>query len=72
MRWNVHAELETDVGPIPERLFLAKARGLMARGLLGGCACGCRGDYHLPEHCEGGRVCCRSREITIYTAEEQS
>jgi hypothetical protein len=46
MRWDVHAELETVLGPIPEKLLLAKARRLMDRGLLGGCPCGCRGDYH--------------------------
>lgn len=48
MRWNVHAELERVLGPIPENLLLAKARKLMAARKLGGCPCGCRGDYHLP------------------------
>lgn len=48
MRWNVHEELERVLGPIPENLLLAKARKLMAARKLGGCPCGCRGDYHLP------------------------
>lgn len=48
MRWNVHAELEETIGPVPENLLVAKARKLMAAGKLGGCPCGCRGDYHLP------------------------
>jgi hypothetical protein len=47
-RWAVQAELETATGWIPERLFLAKARGLIRRKLLRGCPCGCRGDYELP------------------------
>lgn len=49
MRGEVKATLESGMGTqIPEKLFLAKARRLMNRGLLGGCPCGCRGDYHLP------------------------
>lgn len=55
MRWNVHAELEATIGFVPERLLLAKARKLMGAGKLGGCPCGCRGDYHLP--C-GQSYCC--------------
>lgn len=58
MRWNVHAELEAAVGPIPENLFLAKARKLIAAGKMGGCPCGCRGDWHLPDECSGGPTCC--------------
>jgi hypothetical protein len=59
MRWNVHAILEAQLGPIPGNLFLAKARKLIAAGKLGGCPCGCRGDWHLPEECIGGSTCCR-------------
>lgn len=54
MRWEVQAALEEVTGPIPEKLFLAKIRRLFAKGLVGGCDCGCRGDYHLTEEC--GRV----------------
>ncbi|MER7937873.1 MULTISPECIES: hypothetical protein [unclassified Streptomyces] len=58
MRWDVQAELERTTGPIPERLFLAKMRRLFAKGLVGGCDCGCRGDYHLTEECgHNGSVC---------------
>ena len=32
---------------LPENLVLAKARKLIKRGLLDGCACGCRGDFEL-------------------------
>lgn len=61
MRWNVQATLEVVLGPIPERLFLAKARKLMTRRLLGGCPCGCRGDYHLPADCDDWHCCIRYR-----------
>ncbi|MET9528203.1 hypothetical protein [Streptomyces coeruleorubidus] len=58
MRWDVQAELEARIGPIPEKLFLAKVRRLFAKKLLGGCDCGCRGDYHLIEECQGDPYIC--------------
>lgn len=58
MRWDVQAALEREIGPVPERLFLAKARKLMAARKLSGCPCGCRGDYHLPDECEYPLYCC--------------
>lgn len=30
---------------IPEKLILAKMKNLIRRGLVGGCDCGCRGDF---------------------------
>jgi hypothetical protein len=57
-RWDVAAVLASrpeDVGgspveyaEMPERLLLAKAKRLIERGLLDGCACGCRGDLSRP------------------------
>ncbi|MGW0562881.1 hypothetical protein ACWDZ4_20235 [Streptomyces sp. NPDC003016] len=58
MSWDVQAALEATMGPVPERLFLAKVRKLFAKGLLGGCDCGCRGDYHLIEECDGNPYKC--------------
>lgn len=57
MRWDVHATLEAALGPIPENLLLAKARKLIDAGKLGGCPCGCRGDWHLPDECNGYNCC---------------
>lgn len=48
MRWLVQETLEKILGPIPENLMLAKARKLIFANKLGGCECGCRGDYHIP------------------------
>lgn len=48
MRWEVKENLEAVRGPIPEKVFLAKAKKLIKAKKLGGCDCGCRGDYHLP------------------------
>ncbi len=57
-RWKVQAELEKRLGPIPENLFLAKARRLGRRGLLGGCTdCSCRGDYHIAADCHAYGCC---------------
>jgi hypothetical protein len=30
---------------IPEKVVLAKAKRLVQRGVINGCACGCRGDF---------------------------
>ncbi|MEW2302011.1 hypothetical protein AB0958_18895 [Streptomyces sp. NPDC006655] len=67
-RWRsrqaVQAELEKVTGPIPENLFLAKARRLGRRGLLGGCTnCSCRGDYHIAAACRGRVYGCCGMEI---------
>ncbi|GAA3018915.1 hypothetical protein HEB29_005280 [Streptomyces fulvorobeus] len=59
MRWQVAEELESVMGPIPENLFMAKARRLIARGLIGGCPCGCRGDWHPADECYAPGNCCR-------------
>ncbi len=32
---------------LPEKLVLGKMRMLMRRGLVGGCDCGCRGDFEI-------------------------
>ena len=32
---------------IPDNLILAKMRMLIKKGLIGGCNCGCRGDFEL-------------------------
>lgn len=34
---------------VPAKLRLAKMRGLIKRGLVDGCACGCRGDFVLTD-----------------------
>src|SRR5260221_371501 len=33
---------------VPAKVVLAKMRRLIKRGLVEGCICGCRGDFHLP------------------------
>lgn len=34
---------------VPTKVFLAKMRSLMKRKLVGGCPCGCRGDYEITD-----------------------
>ena len=41
--WEVAEKLN-----LPLKLVLAKLRKMIKRGLLNGCACGCRGDLELP------------------------
>lgn len=38
-----------DVPGVPAKVALAKAKRLIKRGLLNGCACGCRGDFELTD-----------------------
>lgn len=49
---------ERDVGRampagIPEKLKLAKMRQMIHRGVVGGCPCGCRGDFVITEKGKG-------------------
>lgn len=75
MRWNVRAVLaghpkavgtpdaSQDWPGVPENLVLAKARKLIRRGLMSGCACGCRGDFEVTAK---GRALQRAaKEITV-------
>lgn len=50
MIWDVETALE-----FPRKIVLAKARRMINRGTLHGCACGCRADLHLPR---GDAYCC--------------
>ncbi len=45
--WTTFYELEPAFPDIPRKLFLAKMRGLIGKGLLDGCGCGCRGDFEM-------------------------
>lgn len=53
-RWDVGKALLgkplddfTDTEGLNQKLVLAKARNLIRRGRITGCACGCRGDFEL-------------------------
>lgn len=37
----------SDVPGVPEKVVIAKAKRLIGRGLIVGCACGCRGDFEI-------------------------
>lgn len=57
-RWDVAAVLAghpehvggtpVDYPDMPYKVVLAKARSLIRRRLLSGCACGCRGEFERP------------------------
>jgi hypothetical protein len=34
---------------VPSKLALAKMRKMILRGVVGGCGCGCRGDFVITE-----------------------
>ena len=37
----------------PEKVLIAKLRSMERRGIIGGCGCGCRGDWHWPPNVTG-------------------
>lgn len=43
--WVNTWDFEPPYSDLPDNLFRAKMGGLIRRGLLTGCNCGCRGDY---------------------------
>lgn len=45
--WAIRWDVERLLPVFPERVIQRKAAALMARGLMQGCTCGCRGDYEL-------------------------
>lgn len=48
----------------PVKLRIAKMRQLIKRGLVGGCPCGCRGDYEITDK---GLEFIRQERTTPYT-----
>lgn len=45
--WTMRRDVERCMPMFPARVVLAKAAALIARGLLNGCTCGCRGDWEV-------------------------
>jgi len=44
---TVRDAIPTYQGLFPDKVVLAKMRSLIKRGLVSGCACGCRGDFQI-------------------------
>ncbi len=47
--WVNRGDLDYVMPMFPPAVILSKASRLMGRGLMGGCDCGCRGDFELTE-----------------------
>lgn len=45
-RWDIAMAVVPNVN---EKVLLAKLRAMVKKGLLNGCACGCRGDFTITE-----------------------
>ena len=52
--WALTCEVAAHFSHLPFKVVLAKLRQLHRRGLVHGCPCGCRGDWHLPDTCPPG------------------
>ncbi len=47
-RWSTTWDIQDHMKQYPPKVVLAKLRSIEKRGVLRGCACGCRGDWELP------------------------
>lgn len=45
-RWVNRWEVEAEFADFPWKVVLAKCRSLLKRKVIGGCPCGCRGDFY--------------------------
>lgn len=50
--WSLPAKV-WQLRDIPQKVLRAKLHSMKRRGLIHGCHCGCRGDWHLAEGCKG-------------------
>lgn len=56
-RWSMWWDVADRLG-FPPKVVLAKARTLIVkRGIVHGCYCGCRGDWHRADQCKGRGWC---------------
>ena len=44
-RWDVN----NLIMHVPQKVIMAKAKALIKKGFLDGCACGCRGDFEVTD-----------------------
>lgn len=45
--WSSLFDVRDHLGSVPPKVTLAKLRSMIKRGVITGCACGCRGDFEL-------------------------
>ncbi len=47
--WATLWDTQKHLSGYPPKIVLAKLKSLIKRGALDGCACGCRGDFNIPQ-----------------------
>lgn len=48
-RWSTLWDVQEGLASVPPKVVLAKLRSMIKRKVIGGCACGCRGDFEVLE-----------------------
>lgn len=48
-RWSTLWDMQAHLAAFPSKVVLAKLRSMIKRKVIGGCACGCRGDFEVAE-----------------------
>lgn len=46
--WATTWDIQEHLAAFPPKVVLAKLRSMKRRGIMVGCACGCRGDWEMP------------------------
>lgn len=55
-RWATKLDVQERLAPVPPKVVLAKLASAIRRGVLLGCACGCRGDFEIPDDECGSKI----------------
>lgn len=48
-RWSTLWDVQESLASFPPKVVLSKLRSMIKRKVIGGCACGCRGDFEVIE-----------------------
>ena len=59
--WSTLRDTQRELPQFPEKVVRAKLASMVRRKVIKGCACGCRGDFHLPDSESPLRVVTESR-----------
>lgn len=58
--WAFFWDIAPSFPDLPEKVVRAKLAGLIRRGIVHGCTCGCRGDFEIDHDIEAGHNAARA------------
>lgn len=45
--WSMTGDIQANLNQYPPKVVLAKLKSLVKRQVIGGCACGCKGNFYI-------------------------